>query len=99
MEDFDFGKEPTKPTSLELQSSGFLEPSLLVYLRVVSGLSMLDETEYDRVFELGQNGADPIEREGISGKRIVELHGWEPRGGKKKGWARVLLLGPVLIYV
>ena len=62
MEGFDFGKEPTKPTSLELQSSGFLEPSLLVYLRVVSGLSMLDETEYDRVFELGQNGADPIER-------------------------------------
>ena len=81
VEGFDFSKEPIKPTSLELQSPEFFEPSLLVYLRVVSKLSALDETEYDRVFEPGQNGTDPIEREGISGERIVGLHGWEPGGG------------------
>jgi len=33
-------------------------------LRVTGELSTLNETEYDRVFEPGRNGRDPIEREG-----------------------------------
>jgi len=58
---FDLSKEPIKPTSLEIQLSYPFEPSFLVYLRVVGKLSTFDETEYDCVFEPGQDGA--IQRE------------------------------------
>ena len=85
VEGFDLGKEPIKPTPLEIQLSKLFEPSFLVYLRVVGELSSLDETEYDRVFEPGQNGTDPIEREGISGERVVGLHSWESGGGGGEG--------------
>ena len=83
VEGFNLGQEPIKPASLELQYPKFFEPSLLVYLRIVSKLSTLDETEYDGVFEPGQNGTDPIEREGVSGERIVGLHDLESGGGRE----------------
>ena len=83
VEGLDLGKEPIKPTSLEIQLPKLFEFSFLVYLRVVSKLSTLDETEYDRVFEPGQNGTDSIEREGVSGECVVGLHGWEP--GRMEG--------------
>ena len=51
VESLDFGKEPLKPTTLEIQLVELLEGPFLVYLRVVGELSALDETEDDCVFE------------------------------------------------
>ena len=84
MERLGLGKEPIKPTPLEIQPSKLFESPLLVYLRVMRELSTLDETEYDRVLEPGQNGTNPIEREGVSGEGVVGLHAGDT-GEKEKG--------------
>ena len=86
MERFGLGKEPIKPTPLEIQPPEFFEATLLVYLRVMGKLSTLDKTEDDRVLKPGQNGTNPVEGEGIPGERVVGLHSWRPGGeGEEMG--------------
>ena len=75
VERLSLGKKPIKPTPLEIQLPKLLKAPLLVYLRVVGELSTLDETEDDRIFEPSEDGTNPIEREGVSGERVVGLHG------------------------
>ena len=83
MESFGLGKKPVKPTSLEIQFSKLFESTLLVYLWVVGELGTLDETEDDRIFEPNQDGANPIEGEGVSGESIIGLHDWLPGEGER----------------
>lgn len=96
VESLNLGKEPIKPASLEIQPFELFESPLLVYPRVVSELGALDETEDDCVFEPSQDGANSFEGEGVSGERIIGLHGWLP-GGKEKERSGGFVLGLVLI--
>jgi hypothetical protein len=73
-----FGKEPIKPTPLEIQTPKFFEPPLLIYPRVMGELCTLDKTEDDRILEPSQDGTNPIEGEGVPGEHIVGLHGEVP---------------------
>ena len=84
VESLGLGKEPIKPTPVEIQRFKLLESPLLVHPRVVSELSTFDETEDDCVFKPSQDRTNSVEGERISGGRIIGLHGWLPGGERER---------------
>jgi hypothetical protein len=60
-------------------------------------LSTLDEAEDDSVLEPSQNGADPVERERISGEHIIGLHGWPPGRAEERMFGGMLFV--LLFYI
>lgn len=93
------GKEPIKPTPVEIQRSKLLESPLLVHPWVVSELSAFDETEDDCILEPSQDRTDSIEGEGISGGRIIGLHGWLPGGEGERTVGGDFVLELILIFI
>jgi hypothetical protein len=59
-------QEPLEPTPVKLESLEFLENTTLVNPGIVSKLCTLYEREYDGVFEAGEDGPNPLERERVS---------------------------------
>lgn len=96
VESLGFGEEPFKPASLDIHLVELLKGSPLVYLRVMGELGTLDEAEDDCVLEPSQDGADPIEGEGIPGEHIVGLHGWLPGRAEERVFGGMWLF--VLIF-
>ena len=80
VESFGLGKEPIKPTSLEIQLPKLFKGTLLVHFWVVGKLSTFDEAEDNCVFEPSQDRTNPVEGERVSGGRVIGLHDWLPGG-------------------